>query len=56
MIDDLLNYYLALEKAYISNAFANGLNTEQATFIIVQEKETQIERAMLDWSIDSNAA
>ena len=35
MIDDLLNYYLALEKAYISNAFANGLKMEQATFVVV---------------------
>ena len=35
MIDDLLNYYLSLEKAYIANAFANGLKTEQETFVLV---------------------
>ena len=40
MIDDLLNYYLGLEKAYICNAFTNGLKKEQATLIVVCEKET----------------
>ena len=56
MIDDLLNYYLGLEKAYICNAFTNGLKKEQATLIVVCEKETQIERQMLEGTIDSGAA
>jgi len=43
-IDDLLNYYFALEKAYICNAFANGLSKEQANLITTVEKETQIEK------------
>ena len=40
MIDDLLNYYLGLEKAYICNSFANGLYKEQASLIVLCEKQT----------------
>ena len=48
MLDELLNQYLALEKAYICNAFANGLSKEQATFVIYCEKESQIEKLIYE--------
>lgn len=43
-IDDLLNYYFALEKVYICNSLATGLSKAQANLIVVSEKETQIEK------------
>ena len=56
MIDELLNHYLSLEKAYICNAFAKGLKQEQTNMITLCEKETQIEKKVLDGAIDGNAA
>ena len=56
MIDELLNFYLGLEKAYISNAFAQGLKQEQVNLITYCEKETQIEKKVLEGVLDGNAA
>lgn len=56
MIDDLLNYYLALEKTYICNAFSSGLKQEQANMITLCEKETAIERQVQERVIDSGKA
>lgn len=40
MIDDLLNFYLALERAYICNAYTDGITKEQAIFVEMCERET----------------
>ena len=55
-IDDLLNYYFALEKAYICNALTNGLTKEQANLITLAEKETQIEKQLAEGQLDSGSA
>lgn len=56
IIDDLLNYYLALEKTYICNAFTDGLNKEQANFVVLCEKETSIDKKILEGKIASETA
>ena len=55
-IDELLNQYLTLEKIYICNAFADGVVKEQASFIELCEKETRIEKQVLEGAINSEAA
>ena len=56
MIDDLLNFYLALERAYICNAYTDGITKEQAIFVEMCERESQIEKQVLEGHISSDKA
>ena len=55
-IDELLGQYLQLEKIYVCNAFADGVAKEQESFIELCEKETQIEKHVLEGITTSDAA